>query len=134
MITGAIIQFILRNWKGIALTGAILFALSLSFDKGREYGEAKMSGLIAERDRVASEAMSQAMETAKANAKAAFDAERKLIEDRAKLEGQFKIITQTVTKYVDKTPDRRECDADTEFVRLWNSANRGRSTGSDLSP
>lgn len=86
-------------------------------------------GIIAERDRMAADAMAKAVEDEKANANAAIIAERKHLAAKAEAEAQFRVITETVTEYVQANPDRRECDASADFVRLWNSANRGSATG-----
>jgi hypothetical protein len=91
--------------------------------------KAHYESIIAERDRKAAEALAQAIEDEKHNSKAAIIAERKYLEAKAATEAQFRVITETVTEYVQANPDRRECDAPADFVRVWNSANRGSATG-----
>jgi len=116
---------------------AILSVLAGVYFWGSSNGSARTSAhyqaIIAERDRAAAQALAQALEDERANARAAMDAERKQIEAKAKTEQQFEIITKTVTQYVEQTPSLSACVADPVFVRLWNSANRGSASSDDTS-
>lgn len=132
-----IIELARRFLPQIILALAILSVLAGVYLWGSSNGSARTSAhyqaIIAERDRAAAQALAQALEDERANARAAMEAERKQIEAKAKTEKQFEIITKTVTQYVEQTPSLSACVADPVFVRLWNSANRGAATG-DGSP
>lgn len=115
---------------GVVIVAIILGATYLwGSSHGYTKAEAHYQGIIAERDRAAAVALAQAIEDEKQNAKAAIIAERKHLEAKALSEATFRVITETATEYVKANPDRSECNAPTDFVRLWNSANRGTAAG-----
>ena len=79
--------------------------------------------ILSDRDKAAAEAVRKALEIDKSNALASMDAEQAEISARNDTERNFKTITKTVIKYVDKNPDRIECSANADFVQLWNASN-----------
>lgn len=128
MISAAFIQFLLKNWKGIALAGAVLFLLSWAYERGVETTTAKYEAILGERDRAASEALAQALAQAHVQARQAMEIERASLQAQSQTEQQFRTIHDTVIKYVEKTPSIGACIVDADGLRIWNTANSGHTT------
>ena len=138
MMAAALIQFILSNWRALALglvvAGAYITGHHMGHNDGVESTEAKYLAEIAERDRAANDAMARAITEAQAQADAALATERQHMAEVQKTDTQFQIIEKTVTKYVERHPDSNRCTIDVDGLRAWNSANRGSATHSHRYP
>ncbi|QJB22057.1 hypothetical protein KNU96_gp33 [Xanthomonas phage FoX5] len=55
------------------------------------------------------------------------------VDQAAATQQQFKIIYQDVIRYVQSNPSPAACDADGEWLRIWNAANKGNGTEPDVS-
>ena len=55
------------------------------------------------------------------------------VEQAAATQQQFKIIYQDVIRYVQSNPSPAACDADGEWLRIYNAANKGNGTEPDVS-
>lgn len=95
---------------------------------------ARYEAVLAERDRVATKAMADALSQARAQAVSAMAAERAHLQAQAKTEQQFRTITRTVTEYVDKTPGLNACQLDRVGLCLWNAANGGSGNAAACNP
>ena len=115
-------------WLPIITTVLIGIIAVTSFNTGVDYGtrntEYQYGRQLAERDRIAADELSKALAAAHAQAQAALEAERLNLAVSEHTDQQFKIITNTVTKYVETHPKPNACDLDIDGLRLWNSANR----------
>lgn len=115
-------------WFPILTTFTIGVLCVVSFDAGYDYGTRTTAydytQQLAERDRIAADAMAKALDEAHQQAQAALEAERLNLAVAEHTDQQFKIITNTVTKYVETHPKANTCDIDVDGLRLWNSANR----------
>jgi hypothetical protein len=115
-------------WLPIITTVMIGIIAATSFNTGVDYGtrntEYQYVRQLAERDRIAADELSKALAAAHEQAQAALEAERLNLAVSEHTDQQFKIITNTVTKYVETHPKPSTCDIDVDGLRLWNSANR----------
>lgn len=118
-----------RFMPQIILAAVAMFILAAVYHFGASNARAAVTAhyeaILAEHERAAAQAMAKALEEQQQNAKAAMEAERMELEARAATEQQFKVITKTVTQYVQKNPDKPACTSDADFMRIWNSANSG---------
>ena len=55
------------------------------------------------------------------------------VDQAAATQQQFKIIYQDVIRYVQSNPSPAACDADGEWLRIYNAANKGNGTEPDVS-
>lgn len=55
------------------------------------------------------------------------------VEQAAATQQQFKIIYQDVIRYVQSNPSPTACDADGEWLRIYNAANKGNGAEPDVS-
>lgn len=120
------LQLLKRFWPDLILV-AIFAALSaVAYNHGHDVAtaeaEARHAEEIREIDQAAAAAMKAALAKAAQDQADALQAERANIEAQAKTEDQFKIITNTVTRYVQANPNINTCSLDADALRLWNSA------------
>lgn len=117
-----------EHWLPMLTTVVFGIVAFVSFNTGVDYGtrttEYKYIQQLAERDRVAADELTKALAAAHEQAQAALEAERLNLAVSEHTNEQFKIITNTVTKYVETHPKPSTCDIDVDGLRLWNSANR----------
>ncbi len=129
MMGFALLSFVRRHWSTLAVVALVVGLSTGAYLRGSSNATtrvtARYEAVLAERDRVAAQAMAQALEKARAQAVTAMVAERTHLQAQAKAEQQFRTITKTVTEYVDKTPGLDACMLDRVGLCLWNAANGG---------
>lgn len=125
----AVLMIIRQNWKAIGIALVLLVLSVTCYRAGISHGTdataARYEARLAERDRVAAQAMAEAVEKANAQAAAAQAIERQHLAKQRATEQQFQTITRTVTEYVEKHPDLTGCGLDADGLRYWNAGNRG---------
>lgn len=118
-------------WLPVLVAVVLGVVAGFSFYTGYDYGvsttAAEYTQQIAERDRIAAEEMAKAIDAAHQQAQAALEAERLNLAVAQHTDQQFKIITNTVTKYVETHPKANDCSLDVDGLRIWNSANHYRA-------
>lgn len=133
-----IIDFIRKHWPAFAAILVVAAVVTWSYFEGVSDGQAdcqaKYESILAERDRVAAEALKDALDAQRAQAVEAMAAERNHLQAQAKTETTFRGLNAQVKEYVNAKPDVVGCRLDAVGLRYWNSANRGSDQSSAANP
>lgn len=129
MIASAVLAFLRKFWPEFLIVGCVVALAMLGYQHGVHVTTAKWQADVAHIKQQEAEAqaraVAQAAADAKANAEAGFAVEREAMQRQQSTQDTYRVITNTVAKYVESRPTLKDCGLDADGLAIWNQANKG---------